>query len=147
MRKQTMITNANAERSGDPPQTGGDGNSLPREMKESNDRQDVINHHHDGGEPIDFGSVFGCYHQPSFRGLRCAPRMRQGDVKTTPLLLHKIAITARKHCKISVSPERLQVPSCRNARNAKTDRKELLRFAGTGDMSTSLKPERLSFCK
>jgi hypothetical protein len=81
-----MITNANAKRSGDPPQTGGNGNSLPREMEQGNDRQDVINHHHDRGKPVDFAFVFGCYHTPSFRGLQCAPRMRQGEGKTTPLL-------------------------------------------------------------
>ena len=88
MRKQTMITNANAERSRDPPQAGGHGNSLPRKVEEGNDRQDVINHHHDGGKPIDSGFVFGCYH-PTHPSVVFAARrgLRQGGGKATPLLL------------------------------------------------------------
>ena len=57
MREQTMIANANAERSGDPPQAGGDGNSLPRKMEKGDDGQDVIDHHDDGGKPIDSAVV------------------------------------------------------------------------------------------
>ncbi len=52
MRKQSMIANADAERSGDPPQAGGDGNALPRKMEKGNDRQHVIDDHDDAGKPI-----------------------------------------------------------------------------------------------
>jgi hypothetical protein len=59
MRKQSMIADADAERSGDPPEAGGDGNSLPRKVEKSIDRQHMIDHHDDAGKPIDPVAVLG----------------------------------------------------------------------------------------
>jgi hypothetical protein len=74
-----MIANTNAERCGDPPQAGGDRNSLPREVEEGIDRERMIDDHDDAGKPIDPIVILGCFHpMPSFRDLLSLPRMRQG---------------------------------------------------------------------
>ena len=52
MRVQSMVAEADAEADGQPMQRDGDEQVGPTEIEERNDGQNVKDHHHRGGDPV-----------------------------------------------------------------------------------------------
>jgi hypothetical protein len=59
MRQQPVITHADAQAAGNPPQKNGDEKCLPGEKEQRSHCPDVKQGHEDGGDPINFGIYCG----------------------------------------------------------------------------------------